>query len=198
MNITTSPENDNPARLAELLRQFARMTPGAVLWSLERETDDGLADYMAECLSNKRPFIGLVYAIMGRLHHLEVLPVLVDDQPLGGLTKQQATALRFIRNFIKRTGFSPSYGEIAGALHLQSKSNVKAILDGLEERGFLEVGEGHGRAVKITTAGARVNLGDSDREPERSIDNQAQPAAPKQGSKSMAKPKDKKGGRKGR
>lgn len=55
----------------------------------------------------------------------------------SGLTKKQATVLSFTKAFIDARGFSPNYVEIAEGAGLSNKSRVCAIIDQLEERGFV-------------------------------------------------------------
>jgi hypothetical protein len=161
MNIPANTLTDNPARLAELLRRFEQQHAEGTLEALHRGRPDAeLADFLVDAINNRRPWAHLVYAIMCRLEISGALPALAAPVPLGGLTKHQATALKFIRRFVAERGHSPSYSEIAAALNMKSKSGVPPVLKRLVARGFLERGAGHERAVKITPAGLAENLGE--------------------------------------
>lgn len=53
------------------------------------------------------------------------------------LTRQQLSALTFIRDFTEANSVSPTYTEIAAHMGLMSKSSVSRLVDGLESRGFI-------------------------------------------------------------
>jgi repressor LexA len=55
------------------------------------------------------------------------------------MTERQMEVLRFIEDFIKYRGFSPSYADIARGLQLKSKSNIHRIIHNLKDRGLLKV-----------------------------------------------------------
>jgi repressor LexA len=83
--------------------------------------------------------------------------------PVSGLTKRQYEAFRFIKNYSKQTGFSPSYHEIAEALNLHSKSGVHRVIHELAERGLISILPGHSRSIRLTTiqcphCGHSINL----------------------------------------
>jgi len=82
---------------------------------------------------------------------------------IGGLTRQQLIALRFINGYISLSGYSPSYGEIAKALNIRSKSGVHRVIHGLSERGLITIKPGHSRSIRLTTikcphCGHSINL----------------------------------------
>lgn len=55
----------------------------------------------------------------------------------GGLTKRQADALGFIRDYHAKHGITPTFAEIMEALDLASKSQVADAIGRLEDRGFI-------------------------------------------------------------
>lgn len=67
----------------------------------------------------------------------------------GGLTKRQADALGFIRNYHAEHGITPTYSEIMDALGLASKSGVNRIVVGIEERGFIRRLPGRARSIAL-------------------------------------------------
>ena len=56
-----------------------------------------------------------------------------------GVTRRQNAVLEFVTKYCAEHGHSPSYQEIADALGIASKSGVKRLIDGLVERGRLEM-----------------------------------------------------------
>lgn len=69
-----------------------------------------------------------------------------------GLTSVQADTLRYIRAYSVEHGFPPSFGEIAKALDLKSKSGVHRIVTALEERGHIRRLPYRARAIEIIGA----------------------------------------------
>jgi repressor LexA len=69
---------------------------------------------------------------------------------VSGLTKRQSTAYRFIKSYTERAGYSPSYGEIADALNLRSKSGVHRVIHGLTERGLISQLPNRSRSIRVT------------------------------------------------
>lgn len=66
-----------------------------------------------------------------------------------GLTEMQGRCLGIIRSAIDTKGVAPSFDEMMVALGLSSKSGVKRLLDGLEERGAIRRLPGRARAIEI-------------------------------------------------
>lgn len=67
-----------------------------------------------------------------------------------GLTEREAECLRVIRAHITATGGTPpSYGEIAEALGLSSKSGVTRLVGALVERGHVERLPGRARSIAL-------------------------------------------------
>ena len=65
------------------------------------------------------------------------------------LTPKQHKLLVFIDGFIKETGHSPSFEEMKAAIGLKSKSGVHALLNALEERGFIRKLPHKARALEV-------------------------------------------------
>lgn len=55
------------------------------------------------------------------------------------MTERQMEVLRYIEDFIKVKGFSPSYVDIATGLNLRSKSNIHRLVHHLKKQGFLKL-----------------------------------------------------------
>lgn len=72
-----------------------------------------------------------------------------DPQPMGGLTKRQADALRFIVEYSRRHGFSPSLDEIGAALGLASKSGSSRLIEGLVARGAIRKMSRRARSIEV-------------------------------------------------
>lgn len=66
-----------------------------------------------------------------------------------GLTRSQATVLRFIERHIAKHGFSPSYNDIAAASGLASRGSVNRTVKALSERGFITFHPGRSRSISI-------------------------------------------------
>ena len=65
------------------------------------------------------------------------------------LTPKQHNLLVFIDNFIKETGHSPSFEEMKEAVGLKSKSGIHALINALEERGFIRKLAHKARALEV-------------------------------------------------
>ncbi|GBQ68711.1 LexA repressor [Ameyamaea chiangmaiensis NBRC 103196] len=65
------------------------------------------------------------------------------------LTRKQHQLLLFIDDYLRRTGFSPSFDEMKDALELKSKSGIHRLISGLEERGFLARRHHRARALEV-------------------------------------------------
>jgi repressor LexA len=53
------------------------------------------------------------------------------------LTKKQREVLNFIKDFVSRNGYAPSYEEIAHGLGLSSQSTIHVHIENLRSKGFL-------------------------------------------------------------
>ncbi|MBR5154338.1 MAG: transcriptional repressor LexA [Alphaproteobacteria bacterium] len=65
------------------------------------------------------------------------------------LTPKQHKLLVYIDEFIKQTGHSPSFEEMKEAVGLKSKSGIHALLNSLEERGFVRKLAHKARALEV-------------------------------------------------
>ncbi|NNV20559.1 hypothetical protein EHE22_08990 [Ochrobactrum pseudogrignonense] len=64
-------------------------------------------------------------------------------------TPRQKQAYDFIRSFIDKEGYGPSYQEIQEALGLNSKSGVHRLVEGLEQRGLIVRRPGLRRSISL-------------------------------------------------
>lgn len=67
---------------------------------------------------------------------------------MSGLTKKQFKTLEWIRRFIKKNGWSPSYREIGDGMGVSNVAAYNAV-NRLIDRGFLEKETGQHRGIKI-------------------------------------------------
>ena len=67
----------------------------------------------------------------------------------SGLTPRLAQTLEVIRRHIAGHGMAPTRGEIADALGIRSRGAVNAMIDRLEERGFIARQRNSSRAIEI-------------------------------------------------
>ncbi len=65
------------------------------------------------------------------------------------LTPKQYKLLLFINQSIKETGGSPSFEEMKEAVGLKSKSGIHALIEALEERGFIRKMPHKARALEV-------------------------------------------------
>lgn len=63
------------------------------------------------------------------------------------LTKKQMVLLESIESFIQRKGYSPTTRELANELGYKSNSTVHALLDKLEEKGYINKEDGGPRTT---------------------------------------------------
>lgn len=73
-----------------------------------------------------------------------------DAKPFG-LTRSQASVLRFIERHIAKNGFSPSYDEIAAGSGLASRGSVNRTITALADRGFITFHPGRSRSIAIVS-----------------------------------------------
>lgn len=81
-----------------------------------------------------------------------------QKKEIGGLSPNEVKALAFLRQYIGKHAYAPSYDEMLAALDIKSKSGIARVLDQLEEGGLIARVEGKMRAIKITPAGMAVKL----------------------------------------
>lgn len=65
------------------------------------------------------------------------------------LTPKQHNLLIYIDEFIKEYGHSPSFEEMKNAIGLKSKSGIHALINSLEERGFIRKLAHKARALEV-------------------------------------------------
>lgn len=65
------------------------------------------------------------------------------------LTPKQHKLLIFIDDFINQNGHSPSFEEMKSAVGLKSKSGIHALINSLEERGFIRKLAHKARALEV-------------------------------------------------
>jgi repressor LexA len=65
------------------------------------------------------------------------------------LTQRQLQLLKFIQNYSREHGVSPSFDEMRTALKLQSKSGIHRLISGLEERGYIRRLAYRARALEV-------------------------------------------------
>jgi repressor LexA len=65
------------------------------------------------------------------------------------LTRKQYELLIYIDSYLKRTGYSPSFEEMKGALKLKSKSGIHRLISALEERDYLGRRHHRARALEV-------------------------------------------------
>lgn len=65
------------------------------------------------------------------------------------LTPKQHKLLMYIDEFIAQTGHSPSFEEMKEAVGLKSKSGIHALINSLEERGFIRKLAHKARALEV-------------------------------------------------
>ena len=73
------------------------------------------------------------------------------------LTPKQHKLLMYIDDFIKQTGHSPSFEEMKEAVGLKSKSGIHALLNSLEERGFVRKLAHKARALEVIKLPEQMN-----------------------------------------
>ena len=79
---------------------------------------------------------------------------------MSGLTPAQEKVFRFVREYITRHGYSPSYEEVRHHLGFQSLNSVYKHLKQLEERGYLRTPwNNKKRALELTPLSSIVRTG---------------------------------------
>ena len=66
-----------------------------------------------------------------------------------GLTAKQVKVFSFIKNFIAKKNYPPSYDEIKEAAGLKSRNSVNVYVKNLEERGWIKKLPGKARSIQI-------------------------------------------------
>lgn len=65
------------------------------------------------------------------------------------ITRRQKEVLDFIRNFVDRCGYSPSFDEIAHGLDLSSLATVHKHISNLERKGLLQRAHNRSRSIDL-------------------------------------------------
>ncbi len=68
------------------------------------------------------------------------------------ITRRQKEVLDFIRNFVERCGYSPSFEEIAHGLGLSSLATVHKHISNLEKKGLLHRAHNRSRSIDVLPA----------------------------------------------
>ena len=72
------------------------------------------------------------------------------------LTRRQRQILDYIRDFMRKQGYSPSLEEIAGHFGLSSVATVHKHLKALEERGAIRRGHNRSRSISLVEQAVRA------------------------------------------
>ncbi len=72
------------------------------------------------------------------------------------VTRRQREVLDFISTFVQRTGYSPSFDEMARGLGLKSLATVHKHITNLEKKGLLDRVHNRSRSIDIIPAGTRA------------------------------------------
>lgn len=74
------------------------------------------------------------------------------------LTPTQQRLAGFIRGFMERHGYSPSYSEMMDGVGVRGKSAIHRLLIALEERGVVRRRHGKARAIEMIDAPQPVSI----------------------------------------
>lgn len=66
-----------------------------------------------------------------------------------GLTPRQQKVYAFIKSYITKNGYSPSYAEIAEANDMKTRSHVNQIIKNIEKRKWITRIPGTARSIEI-------------------------------------------------
>lgn len=72
------------------------------------------------------------------------------------ITKRQKELLQIIYDFIKNTGFSPSFEEMREKLKVSSNQSIIDLLEKLEKGGTIKRNEGSARSININPLGFKI------------------------------------------
>ena len=70
-----------------------------------------------------------------------------EDLIKYGVTPKQKKVMDFIKSYIKKNSYSPSYEEIKKASKFKAKSHVNQVLNQLKDRNVLTFKKGKSRSV---------------------------------------------------
>lgn len=74
------------------------------------------------------------------------------------ITRRQKDVLDFIREFVDRCGYSPSFEEIARGLELNSLATVHKHISNLEKKGLLQRGHNRSRSIDVLPEQSRSSI----------------------------------------
>lgn len=74
------------------------------------------------------------------------------------ITRRQKEVLDFIRNFVERCGYSPSFEEIAHGLDLSSLATVHKHISNLERKGLLQRAHNRSRSIDVLPDHRKSNV----------------------------------------
>lgn len=74
----------------------------------------------------------------------------------SSITKRQKEFLQIIYDFIKNTGFPPSFEEMREKLKVSSNQSILDLLEKLEKRGAIKRNEGSARSININPLGFKI------------------------------------------
>ncbi|MFZ1019996.1 MAG: transcriptional repressor LexA [Minisyncoccia bacterium] len=74
----------------------------------------------------------------------------------SSITKRQKEFLQIIYDFIKNTGFPPSFEEMREKLKVSSNQSIIDLLEKLEKGGAVKRNEGSARSINITPFGFKI------------------------------------------
>jgi SOS-response transcriptional repressor LexA len=72
------------------------------------------------------------------------------------ITIRQQQTLDFIKQFISEKGYAPSVKEIGDGIYLTAHSSVCAVLEQLEDQGYIERKAGKSRSIRIVGQGVTL------------------------------------------
>lgn len=76
-------------------------------------------------------------------------------QVTSDLKPKEQAVLEFLRDSIRENGYAPAVRDICAALHIKSTSTVHMYLRKLEQKGYIERGDGKSRAIRIAVSDER-------------------------------------------
>lgn len=66
-----------------------------------------------------------------------------------GITPAQSLTLKYLEQYIEEKGYPPTFQEIADNLGMKSKSRIRDLLMGLEERGRIDILPNRARSIML-------------------------------------------------
>lgn len=75
---------------------------------------------------------------------------------IKNITKRQKEVLKTIYDYIKSSGFPPTFGELKEDIGVSSNQSLLDLFHNLEQKGFIKREEGAARAIKILKRGFEI------------------------------------------